>query len=222
MELLIAVIAVLFLAVVIYGMLAAAKRRKALRQWAGSRGLSYRYAKDKGFDGNFPDFKQLHRGHSRYANNVMTGPWQGMGVFCFDYHYRTGSGKNDTTHNLSGVIIRSPVPLKPLLIRPEGFFDRVAEFFGMDDIDFESAEFSKKFYVKSPDKRWAYDVIHQRMMEYLLAGPSLNVVFGSMHVMTWNGRIFTPEHFGIALDHLAGILTRLPEYLVEQQLEHFS
>jgi hypothetical protein len=46
----------------------------------------------------------------------------------------------------------------------------VAGFFGFDDIDFESSEFSSRFIVKSADKRFAYDVIHPRMMEFLLEG----------------------------------------------------
>ena len=56
-----------------------------------------------------------------------------------------------------------------LLIRPEGFFDKVAGAFGFDDIDFESEEFSRAFFVKSSDKRFAYDVLHPRMLELLMA-----------------------------------------------------
>ena len=40
--------------------------------------------------------------------------------------------------------------------------------FGYQDIKFESAEFSKTFCVRSPDKKFAYDVCNAKMMEYLL------------------------------------------------------
>ena len=64
-----------------------------------------------------------------------------------------------------------------LLIRPEGVFDKMAGAFGFDDIDFESAEFSRQFYVKSPDRRFAYDVVNAGMMDFLLRrkGPAIDL-----------------------------------------------
>ena len=79
-----------------------------------------------------------------------------------DYQYTTGSGKNRSTHNKGLVIIGCDHPTIPLQIRRENPFDKVGEFLGMDDIDFESAEFSRKFYVKSSDRKSAYDVINAR------------------------------------------------------------
>jgi hypothetical protein len=64
-----------------------------------------------------------------------------------------------------------------LFIRRENLFDKVAGFLGFDDIDFESAEFSDRFIVKSRDKRFAYDVLHPRMMEFLLDGAPPTVEF---------------------------------------------
>ena len=51
----------------------------------------------------------------------------------------------------------------------EFFGPPFGEFFGHDDIDFESAEFSRNFYVKSSDRKWAFDILHARAMEFLLA-----------------------------------------------------
>jgi hypothetical protein len=91
-----------------------------------------------------------------------------------DYHYVTTSrdkdGKTTThTHHFSYLLVHLPFQQTPgLFIRPEGFFDKIKRAMGFDDIDFESAEFSKRFYVTSTDKRFAYDVIHPAMMEFLL------------------------------------------------------
>ena len=57
----------------------------------------------------------------------------------------------------------------------EGLFSKLAQAVGYDDIDFESAEFSRKFCVRSKDKRFAYDVCHPRLMEYLLANHDLTL-----------------------------------------------
>lgn len=204
-------------AVVIYGYHAAARRRKELADWARSRGLHFDPGKDRTLDERFHRFDCLRRGRSRYAHNLMRGDWNGREFLGFDYHYVTGSGKNRQTHRFSAVILTSAVPLKPLYIRPEGFFDKVTEFFGFDDIDFESAEFSRKFYVKSPDKRWAYDVIHQRAMEFLLSMPRFSIKFDLTHVIAWRDKRSSPGEFEQAAEVIRGLLDQLPEYVVRQQ-----
>ena len=201
------------------GMYLSARRRKELAAWARSRGLRFDRSKDRGMDDRFDQFKCLRQGHSRYAYNVMEGQWAGKDLAAFDYHYATGSGKNRSDHHFSALILESPIRLKPLFIRREGFFDKVTEFFGLDDIDFESAEFSRKFYVRSPDRRWAYDVIHQRMMEYLMSAPAFAIQFAPGHVIAWRSRRAKPADFEAAAELILGILSRLPDYLVRQQTQ---
>ena len=212
------VIAVVVVAVMIYGAYATSRRRQELRAWACANGLSYDSSRMAAMDIRFAGFPCLKRGHSRYAYNVMEGHVGGMPIVAFDYHYATGSGKNRHDFNFSAVVAQSPLPLKPLFIRREGFFDKVTEFFGADDIDFESAEFSRKFFVKSNDKRWAYDVIHPRMMEYLLAAPPMSLQFDVMHIIAWTGRRFVVPEFQAAIDHLQRVLELMPDYLVRQQI----
>jgi len=166
----------------------------------------------------YPAFKCLRRGHSRWACNIMHGSRDGRDVTAFDYHYVTGHGKNRQVHNLSALVIQSPLALKPLYIRPENIFDKVSDFFGMDDIDFESAEFSRKFFIKAPEKRWAYDVIHQQMMAYLLEAPSFHIQLDAADIMAWRSRRFKEEDFEEAFVLIQGILERLPGY-VKKRLE---
>ena len=202
---------------VIWSLYAASERRKELAAWAHSRGLAFNRAKDTTLDDRFPDFDCLRRGHSRYGHNLIRGRWSGREFLGFDYHYVTGSGKNRQTHNFSAVVLVSDVLLRPLFIRPEGFFDKVGEFFGLDDIDFESAEFSREFYVKSADRRWAYDVIHARTMEFLLSAPKFHIEMDFQHVIAWRSSTFEPVEFSAAADVISGLLNRLPEYVVRRQ-----
>jgi hypothetical protein len=154
----------------------------------------------------------------------MEGEWASRPFRAFDYHYEIHStnsegGRRTEHHHFSAAIVESAVLLKPLLIRPEGFMDKVAEFFGFEDINFESAEFSRKFYVKAEDKRWAYDVIHPRVMEFLLAAPRFPIQFGPDCVIAYRGSTFSTLDFESAAGVIGGILDRLPEYLVKQQKE---
>jgi hypothetical protein len=194
-----------------------AKRRKDVAEWAAGAGLTFSPNAERGYAASFPSFGCLHRGHSRYAYNVARGTWNGRPLEAFDYRYVTGHGKNRTVHDFSAIILGSHVPLKPLTIRSENAFDKVTEFFGADDIDFESDEFSRRFFVKSPDKKWAYDVLHQRTMEFLLAGPRFSIEFDTHHVICWHHRRFDRETRENAIGVVEGILDRLPDYLVRAQ-----
>jgi hypothetical protein len=203
-------------AVIAYAIYTAAQRRKELAAWAAKRGLAFSPQKVRDMDDRFPAYKCLRQGHSRYAHNIMAGEMQGLTVTAFDYHYATGSGKNRRTHHFSAIIAGSPHPLKPLFIRREHMFDKVGEFFGWDDIDFESAEFSREFFVKSSDRRWAYDVIHQGMMEYLLKAPKCSIQFDTSSLMVWKKRRFKPAEFDEVFGIIKGMLDRLPEYLFRE------
>jgi hypothetical protein len=193
------------------------KRRKELAAWATAKGLAFSSSKDRTFDDRYPDFGCLRHGHSRYAYNIAEGTWEARPVTCFDYHYATGSGKSRQDYHFSAILLTSDVPLKELHIRPEGIFDKVTEFFGVDDIDFESAEFSRAFHVKAPEKRWAYDVLHQRTMEFLLGMPRMSIQFSEHEVLVWENHRFKPAEFEEAIAIAEGILDRLPQYLIEQQ-----
>jgi hypothetical protein len=211
------IVAIALTALIAIGVWRIAKRRKEIEAWAAGKGLSFLAGRDHGFDERYRAFGCLRRGHGRYAYNIAEGERNGRRLTTFDYRYVTGSGKNRQTHHFSAVVLGSDVPLEPLAIRSENVFDRVTEFFGLDDIDFESAEFSREFHVKSPDKRWTYDVLHQRTMEHLLSMPRFSIEFDDRHVIAWRNRRFNVETFDSAIGVVEGILDRLPEYVVRQQ-----
>ncbi len=192
-------------------------RRGRLIAWAYSHGMSFTPSKNQGFDDLFSNFKCLRRGQNRCSYNRMEGEWDGLPIKAFDYHYSIGVDEHRIDYDFSAVIITTRVPLKPLYIGREGFLDKLTESVGFDDIDFESAEFSRKFRVKSPDKRWAYDVIHARTIEHLLAGPEVNIQLDFMHIIAWSDDWFSPADFDAAIELISGILNRLPEYVVKRQ-----
>jgi hypothetical protein len=165
---------------------------------------------------NFLD--KLRTGDNRYAFNALSGNHQGHEVTAFDYHYETHStdskGHRQTHHHyLSVFILHLPVSFPELVIGREGFFSKVAQAFGYDDIDFESHEFSRKFCVRSKNKKFAYDVCHARMMEYLLANDDLTIeIDGDALAITFNSRLH-PERIEPNLDRLVALRSLMPDYL---------
>jgi hypothetical protein len=85
--------------------------------------------------------------------------------------------------------------------------------FGYQDIKFESAEFSKTFCVRSPDKKFAYDVCHAQMMEYLLANRDLSIEIENEVLALAFDRCLATEQIEFNLQRLVEIRSRLPEYL---------
>ena len=209
-----------------FGHLAAKKRREALAAKAAELGLSFFHGRDTGYDEEYAHFELFARGFGRAAYNTMSGRVEvgGHEMLCkmgdFTYKTREGSGKNrrTVTHRFSYMILHLPwgAAMPDLLIRKEGFFDKIGAAFGFDDIDFESAEFSRTYCVKSANKKFAYDVCHQRMIEFLMeTGPSSVDIERGRLCMTDGSRVWKPEAFGYTLGWANDFVGRWPDFVVK-------
>lgn len=190
---------VIFLGVLAYK--AEQKRRAEFLEIAAQCGLTFSPDHQGDWDDRWPRFECFHRGHSRSAFNLMTGRMGGDGPECalgeFRFKETHGSGKNrrTVTYTFGFVILSIGGQGAPdVLIRREHLLDKVAGFFGFDDIDFESVEFSRKFMVKCADKRFAYDLIDAQMMEFLLADGTPNIDIGGDHSGGWLCLWFGQNH----------------------------
>jgi len=128
----------IFAVVAIVAYLSALKRREAMMAVANKLGLSFYPHKDRGLARRYRFLDKLRRGSNRYAYNILSGSYQDHEVMVFDYHYQTGSGKNTHHHHFSFFILHFKAVFPELVIGPEGFFSKIAQAVGFDDIDFES------------------------------------------------------------------------------------
>lgn len=194
------------------------ERTAKLAQFAAGREWYFEPEKVRDFDEKYSDFDFFRRGGNRYASNILSGRHQEFEVEVFDYHYETHStdskGRRQTHHHrFSVAVLDAPFPLKNLTIRPEGIFDKLSAAFGWDDIDFESAEFSRRFHVQSEDRRWAYDVIHPRTMEYLLGCPAYEFHFSARNRLAVRGKSrFEPWEFSKAIEIGETLLKGIPDF----------
>ena len=192
------------------------KRQEALRAWARTRKLKFSREKHKGWDRELPGIKVFAKGHSRWGKNVITGTFHDRPITMLDFKYTTGHGKNRSNHRVGVAVLHCDFPTIPLLIRRENPFDKVGEFLGLDDIDFESAEFSRKFFVKSSDKKWAFDIIHTRTMEYLLSAPSFTIEYGFAEIVVYRNGWCDPRKFEEALDVAWNLYSLTPDFVIQQ------
>ena len=220
-----AAIAALVVTIGVFAYRAHKKRMEALTAWAQQLGFSFDESHDSSFDDHYAEFSQLRQGSNRYAYNVMQGEYRGRGAGAFDYHYVTYSkdskGNTQTNHHhFSAIVLESGLPLKALFVRPENFFDKVGEFLGFDDIDFESAEFSRKFCVKAADRRWAFDVLHQKAIEMLLERPAYTIeIADGGRIMATLGGTMQAEQFQAGLDLVCELLDLLPMSVLQELQE---
>ena len=211
-------VALLVIVAAIYGAIAARKRREALAVLAARLGLAFSPSHDSLLAKRFGFLNKLAQGSNRYAFNVLSGPFRGNEVLVFDYHYETHSsgpkGQTQTQHHyFSFFILNLPASFPELTIVHEGMFSKIAQALGYDDIDFESAEFSRAFCVRSKDKKFAYDVCNPQMIEYLLANRDLSIeIERSALALAFNTRLSADE-IEANLRRLLEIRLRLPDYL---------
>jgi hypothetical protein len=168
-------------------------------------------------------FDAFTRGHSQSAYNTLRGLMDISGgewtAQAGDFEYKTTSsnGKTTTTHThrFSYLLIDTPhLGVPDLTIRREGYFDRVVSFMGFDDIDFESVEFSERFHVKSPNKRFAYAVLDPRMMEFLLEvdPPTIELRGGRCCLLRGDSQ-WTPDEFAATIAWAREFFARWPRQI---------
>jgi hypothetical protein len=229
MEMLIPVVVVLFvgliIAAAIYSYQQAKKRREDLARLARKMGLRYDAVDPCDIANRYAHLGALAQGHSRSAYNVVHGRHGHYQVKAFDYVYYTTETSTDSqgrtttrqvAHYFSAVLFEVGAALPTLLIRPENFLDKIAAAIGFDDIDFESAEFSRLFFVKSSDKKFAYDVIHPRMMEFLMEQPSWILQIEGPHFLVSKGGMLTPDEFGAGIERAEAFLKQIPDFVWER------
>jgi hypothetical protein len=147
------------------------KRREGLFLFAQGQGLEYSREDTISIDRSYA-FQLFGMGEGRGCENVLSGLWNGLPVREADYWYYTEStdGKGNTSKDYSYfsiVVADLTCAVPPISIQRETLFSRVAERMGFPDIPFESDAFNRAFRVRAKDRRFAYQLVDARMMQWL-------------------------------------------------------
>lgn len=206
----------------VYAAAQARKRRDAFRLTAAQRGWHYAERDDRWttrFQGApFGD------GRDRRASNVVTGVHDGRAFVAFDYHYETTEHYTDAqghsrtrtvNHDYSVIGLELGVRYPNLAVTPEGFFTRAVGRLLNRDIELESEEFNRAFTVTCTDRKFATDVLHPQMMEYLLALPRTGFSLRDGSAMMVRDGHHSLAEIDDKLRALDGIGDRIPEFVRE-------
>ncbi len=208
----------LVIGLIVFSVIQAKKRREAMQLLAQELGFRYHPERDSSLADKFHFLQHLDDGSRRYAENILYGDLDGQRAYIFDYHYETYStdskGRRQTNHHWFSVFtLQLPERFPELIIKPEGLFSKIGQMLGFDDIDFESHEFSKRYNVKSPDKKFAYDFCNAQMIEFLLQQQNLIIeVDRDVLSLTFRGRLAV-EQIRPNITRIQRIRSLMPNYL---------
>ena len=210
----------LIIGVVVVGYLQAKKRREGMAAYAASRGWTYT-EQDPSLLDRF-EGAPFGTGQDREAFNVMRGTAHDRPMVVFDYRYVTthtstdaqGHSKTErTTHPFSVIAVNTGAVMPALAVTPEGL---VSRFFGRltnSDIELESEDFNRAFTVTCPNRRFASDVLHPRMMELLLQWPELAWRFDADSVLAIRSGAHDVQEVEAKLAALDAILDAVPDFV---------
>ncbi len=193
-------------------------RREALLTWCAQHGWSYVGAEDSlasRWSGT-----PFGTGERRRVRNVMRGSVGDRPALAFDYSYVTSStdakgSRSTSTHRFAVVAVGLPVPLPRLEVTPDNIFRRAASAIGLgaEDIHLESEEFNRRFRVTCPDRKFAFDVLHPRLMQMLLHAPALAWRFDGAELLSWEDGRIQPDAALVRAMMLASVIDTVPSYL---------
>jgi len=214
------VVIVVFIAIAVFGVIAAKKRREAFQAYAAAKGWTWT-AKDNRWVDAF-NGAPFGLGHGREAGNVLTGAYASRNFAAFDYCYRTTetttdaeghTSTHDETHSFTVAAIDAGTRFPNLAVAPEGFFTRAIGKLTNHDIQLESEEFNRAFTVHCEDRKFASDVLHPRMMEFLLAHRDLGWRFDGTWILTVDNGARSPEQVEQVLATISSILDTVPDFV---------
>ncbi|MES2155912.1 MAG: DUF3137 domain-containing protein [bacterium] len=197
----------LLVAAIVVAFKAAAARTLVWQDFAARHGWTYTQADASDRPSRFLGFQPFGQGHGRRATDVIEGDLAGVHFETFTYQYTvtSGSGKNrhETTYYNTVVASRMPIDGHNLTMSRETVGKKIFDALGGEDIDTESDEFSRAFWVKCDDRRFAYDVLTPAMMQHLLA-------IGTDGTWQWRGPWLVREITGrLRLEEVEGLASQV-------------
>jgi len=185
------------------------QRREALATLAGKLNLKFSPNGDFDLAKKYSFLRWLRRGDIAYAYNIFSGNYSGFPVTVFDYTFAAGQ----YNYYWSAFVLKMKTTFPDMIISHENMESRLADELGKSHITFESEEFSRNFRVRCADRKFAYDVCHAQMMEYLLANKDLTIEINGPAAAVLFEDWLRPEKVEANLSRLVEIRKLLPEYL---------
>lgn len=190
-------------------------RTRMLLSYARENGYQFEPGMDESPAVRHQGVTLFDRGSDRRGGNLMTLQKDGLRYRMFDYRFNEGTSGDSSYKSFSVCLVDTDWRLPQLLVRPEGLGDKVAQLLAGEDLQLDSVEFNRRFWVQSKNPGRAMDFLHPKMMQYLLEAPpgTLEVVRGTLVV--YPDFELDPAGYQLYLAHLKKIVRLIPDNLRE-------
>ena len=145
-------------------------RRNHFEDLAAELGYEFSAKDEYGLIGYMRDFKLFKRGHTRRIKNILSynDEARETDLRVFDFSYIISAGNTHRKVSQSVFFIYSKeLDLPQFYLRPEDFFQKVAKFFGRQDINFDRfPEFSEQYLLQSNDESRLRRTVNDDFMQF--------------------------------------------------------
>lgn len=181
-------------------------QKRLRRRWqalAQKLGLHYE-AVNSTFHTRLGLFQLFSYGNERTTYDLLNGQLRGVEVFCGNFRYATGSGRNRSVSRQTVLVMRSPrLCLPHCLLRRQSLFDFFGKLFGGQDIDFEEdPEFSRAFVLQGripSATRWAFNPeVRRRFLRF--KDRRLHFECSSSTLVIHFGEVLPPERVPVFIN----------------------
>jgi len=221
---------------VVLGLIAAAKRRAATLSFAEQNGFT-ELPDCSSDDSNLfsdPDcddippaglpelMNQLSgmipmEGSECYQVNNLLVKHEGSADWCmFDYIATFGSGKDRHDECLGVLLARLPLILPEVELQPATLLSGLEKHLGMQDIDFESVEFNKRYVVRASSQKEAFEIMNPKIIDLMLRFPVRHWHFRETFILIVIPQSFDPYDALRAMEEIREVVANFDHYVVEQ------
>ena len=129
------------------------RRRRAYEAFCLERGYRFDPARPGEEAHHAATCRLFTEGRGRRWTFTIAGTSGGTPFTAFEYRWTTGSGKSSRSHRIGALLWTLQRSLPQFFLAPEGWWDKLAAYFGGQDIDFDdSPAFSRSYRLRGADE----------------------------------------------------------------------
>lgn len=156
-------------------------------------------------------------GQNHRAEDVVTGPNDGLPFVGYTHrwetvHTRTTTDSDGNSRTETYTVNHDEAILEVYANRPFGELSVNMKGRG-EKIEFEGLGFNKQFKVRAMNRKFGYDVIHPRQMEFLTAYGAPYFCTDSQGRMSFQVGSNSPETIGYCINFAHGFFGRVPSFV---------
>lgn len=210
--------------IIVRMILYAGVRVSRLREWADLNNYTFQAEKDPSIGPSYSQLTRLSTHLNCSATNVIRGSLRHYKFCAFDFvdlnrpRRNISRSKSAVATSFAALVVETDLDLPSVIIERETLSDKVAKAFGVEDVQFDSEVFNRRFMVRSSDKERVIKVLGPQIQQLLIETPLFEFI-SSLQMIEFHGSLilarsrsdqfFTEKDYPEVVDLLSALLVLL-------------